>query len=157
LQVLAGFDPQEPASVERPVPEYARALKQLVTAVRVGVPPEFVAGLEPEIQSAFDTALTVLKTFTAGVQQVPVPVNSDDRTTIRAAEAFAYHAARIRSTPDLYQPEVLARIRSGADISATDYIEARRRMDRLRREGHSAFQAVDVLAMPTVPVLPTPI
>ena len=68
-----------------------------------------------------------------------------DRTTIRAAEAFAYHSSRISSTPDLYQPEVLARIRSGADVSAPAYIEARRRMERLRREGHYAFETVDVL------------
>jgi aspartyl-tRNA(Asn)/glutamyl-tRNA(Gln) amidotransferase subunit A len=101
--------------------------------------------------------LAVLKTLTTGVQNVPFSANADDRTTIRAAEAFAYHSARISSTPELYQPEVLARIRSGADVSAVAYIEARRRMERLRREGHGAFETVDVLVVPTVPVLPTPI
>src|SRR5262249_34275730 len=105
----------------------------------------------------FDAALDVLKPLTAGARNVTFSANADDRTTIRAAEAFAYHAARVSSTPDLYQPEVLARIRSGADVSATAYIEARRRMERLRREGHAAFETVDVLVTPTVPVLPTPI
>jgi aspartyl-tRNA(Asn)/glutamyl-tRNA(Gln) amidotransferase subunit A len=157
LQVIAGYDPKEPTSIERPVPDYARALGQRVATARLGVAPEYVASVDPEIQSAFESAVTVLRTLTAGVQNVAFSANSDDRTTIRAAEAFAYHAVRIGSTPDLYQPEVLARIRSGADVSASAYIEARRRMERLRREGHAAFETVDVLVTPTVPVLPTPI
>jgi aspartyl-tRNA(Asn)/glutamyl-tRNA(Gln) amidotransferase subunit A len=139
------------------VPDYAKALKQRVGTVRLGVPPEYVANLDAEVQSAFDSAVAILKTLTAGVHDVAFSANSDDRTTIRAAEAFAYHAARVNSTPDLYQPEVLARIRSGTDVSASAYIDARRRMDRLRREGHAAFETVDVLVTPTVPVLPTPI
>jgi len=157
LQAIAGYDRSEPASIDRPVPDYGKALKQRVRAVRLGVPPDYVAALDPEIQSAFDAALDVLKALTAGAQNVTFSANADDRTTIRAAEAFAYHAARVSSTPDLYQPEVLARIRSGADVSAIAYIEARRRMERLRREGNVAFETIDVLVTPTVPVLPTPI
>jgi aspartyl-tRNA(Asn)/glutamyl-tRNA(Gln) amidotransferase subunit A len=157
LQAIAGYDPQEAASVQRPVPDYGKALRQRVATARLGVSSEYTAGLDPEIQAAFDAALAVLKPLTAGVRTVAFPVNAEDRTTIRAAEAFAYHASRIASTPDLYQPEVLARIRTGADVSAVAYIEARRRMERLRREGHSAFETVDVLVTPTVPMLPTPI
>jgi aspartyl-tRNA(Asn)/glutamyl-tRNA(Gln) amidotransferase subunit A len=157
LQVLAGYDPQETTSVQQPIPDYAKALKQRVATMRLGTPPEYVAGVDAEIQSAFDAALSVLKTVTAGVGDVAFSANADDRTTIRAAEAYAYHSSRVSSTPDLYQREVLARIRTGADVSATAYIEARRRMERLRREGHSAFETVDVLVTPTVAVLPTPI
>jgi Asp-tRNA(Asn)/Glu-tRNA(Gln) amidotransferase A subunit family amidase len=60
----------------------------------------------------------------------------------------------VNKTPELYQPETLARIRSGAEISARMYILARRDMDRARRVFEQAFQGVDVLVTPTIPTSP---
>jgi aspartyl-tRNA(Asn)/glutamyl-tRNA(Gln) amidotransferase subunit A len=48
------------------------------------------------------------------------------RATVRAAEAYAYHAEYVARSPGLYQPETLARIRTGADLTASTYIQARR-------------------------------
>ena len=77
---------------------------------------------------------------------------------IRAAEAYAYHAATAGKSPQLYTPAVLARVKTGETVSATvAYIEARRRMEQLRRDGHPVFQQVDVLVAPTTPVLPIPL
>jgi aspartyl-tRNA(Asn)/glutamyl-tRNA(Gln) amidotransferase subunit A len=157
LQAIAGYDPKEPTSVDRPVPDYSRALLRRSGNVRLGVAREYATGLDPEIESAFKEALGVLGSITGSVRDIAFPVNADDRTTIRAAEAFAYHAATVASAPNLYQPETLARIRTGADISTTAYIQARRRMEQLRHDGHAAFQTVDLIVTPTTPVLPTAI
>jgi aspartyl-tRNA(Asn)/glutamyl-tRNA(Gln) amidotransferase subunit A len=157
LQVLAGYDSQEPSSVNRPVPEYGGALEQKADAFRLGLPREYFEALHPEVESAVNAALAELRKLTAGIQDVPFPVKSDDRTTIRAAEAYAYHAAFVAATPALYQPEVLARIRVGADVSARAYIEARRRMEQARRTAHEVFTRVDCLVMPTVAMPPTTI
>src|SRR3712207_5268570 len=56
--------------------------------------------------------------------------------------------------PDLSQPPVLQRIRTGADVNTSDYIEARRRVDRVRRDVRAVFATVDLLVMPTTDVLP---
>jgi aspartyl-tRNA(Asn)/glutamyl-tRNA(Gln) amidotransferase subunit A len=157
LQVIAGYDPQEPTSVPRPIPEYKTALRRSVNAFRLGVPREYFTALDPDIESAVNAAVAVLAKLTAGVRDVPFPVSADDRTVIRAAEAYAYHSRNVRETPELYQPEVLARIRAGADVSATAYIDSRRRMEQMRRDVDSAFRSVDVLVMPTTPIPPIPI
>ncbi len=157
LQAIAGYDAQEAASADRPIPDFRAALTRKAGALRLGVPREYFEALDPEVESAVSTALAVLRSLSGGVQDVPFPVKSDDRTTIRAAEAYAYHATSVANTPGLYQPEVLARIRVGADVSAVAYIEARRRMDQARRTSDSVFKSVDLLVTPTVALPATPI
>lgn len=157
LQVIAGYDAHEPTSANQPVPDFTGALAGPTKALRLGVPRDYVANLDPEIQAAFSAALAVLQKVTAGSREVDFAPNADDRTMIRAAEAYAYHATNALKSPQLYTPAVLARVKTGEAITATAYIEARRRMEQLRRDGHPVFQEVDVLVAPTTPVLPIPL
>jgi len=157
LQVIAGYDPQESTSVQRPVPDYKRALRRSARSLRLGVPREYFTSLHADVESALNSALAALTKLTAGVHDVPFALRADDRTVIRAAEAYAYHSRNIAKTPELYQPEVLARIRAGADVSATAYIESKRRMEQMRRDMHGVFKSVDLLVMPTTPIPPIPL
>jgi len=154
LRAIAGYDAKDPASIERSVPDYTAALQRSISGFRVGVPREYFAALDPEVESAVNQALSVLARLTKGVADVDFPVSANDRTVIRAAEAYAYHASHVAKTPELYQPEVLGRIRAGAQVSATAYIEAKRRMEQMRRDVSMAFRNVDLLVTPTVPVPP---
>lgn len=154
LQAIAGYDPHELTSADQPVPDFNAALVAPTKALRVGVPRAYVANLDPEIQAAFTIALGVLKTLTAGSRDVDFAPSPEDRRLVRAAEAYAYHAGFVAKSPELYTPAVLGRVKEGESISATVYIEARRRVEQQRREGHPVFQQVDVLAAPTTPVLP---
>ncbi|HTM29758.1 MAG TPA: amidase [Vicinamibacterales bacterium] len=156
LQAIAGYDEADATSVDKAVPDYGRALAERVRPFRLGVPREYASSLDPEVDSAFRDALVTLKGVSAGIQDISFPLASDDRTTIRAAEAWAYHVMTVAKTPDLYDPETLSRIRAGETIGAIAYIEAHRRMERVRREVATTFKNVDILATPTVPILPTP-
>jgi aspartyl-tRNA(Asn)/glutamyl-tRNA(Gln) amidotransferase subunit A len=154
LQAIAGYDPHEPTSAQQPVPDFMQALAAPTRGLRLGVPRAYAEKLDPDIDAAFAAALGVLATLTASRADVDFAPSADDRTAIRATEAFAYHAAYVARSPELYTPAVLARIRTGERISAVAYIEARRRMEQLRRDGHPVFDQVDVLVAPTTPVLP---
>jgi aspartyl-tRNA(Asn)/glutamyl-tRNA(Gln) amidotransferase subunit A len=152
LTAIAGYDPQDPASIDRPVEAYVAALARAPKGLRVGLPREFFfAGLDPEVQQATDVALRVLQSLGARLQDVPLEV-STDRTVIRA-EAYAFHADYIAQDPDLYFPETLAKLRSGAGIDMRTYIRARADLDRLRRSVQQVFSSVDVLATPTTALL----
>jgi len=76
-----------------------------------------------------------------------------DRTE-QSAESYAYHAEHVARTPELYQAETLRRIRTGADVSATDYIHRRGELEKVRREIGKVFESIDVFITPTTPVLP---
>src|SRR5262249_17248100 len=54
----------------------------------------------------------------------------------------------------LYDPVTLQRILDGASISATAYIEARRRMAIARNRISETFTNIDVLVTPTTMVMP---
>ncbi len=70
------------------------------------------------------------------------------------AEAYAFHKDFIDETPELYQPATLKRLRVGAHVTASKYIDGRRELDRIRRSMHSVFETVDLLITPTVRIPP---
>jgi Asp-tRNA(Asn)/Glu-tRNA(Gln) amidotransferase A subunit family amidase len=152
LQALAGFDPEEATSIDAPVPDYSALMKQ-GGPLRVGVPRAyFYEKLDPEVESALNTALSLIGKLAASVKDVETPASND--TTILRAEAYAYHFGMIKKSPELYQPETLKRIRSAEDVTTVAYILARRQVDQYRRTIGKSFENVDVLITPTAPVPP---
>jgi aspartyl-tRNA(Asn)/glutamyl-tRNA(Gln) amidotransferase subunit A len=157
LQEIAGYDPDEITSVRFDVPDYAAALRTSVAGVRVGVARDFFfRGLDQDIEPATEAALAVLRKLTAGISEVKISADSQEevRAIVRDAEVYAYHSDLLRKTPELYQPETLARVRAGSKVSAADYIHARQQIDRTRRTIGGVFRSVDVIVTPTCPVVP---
>lgn len=158
LQVIAGYDPNETTSVQMNVPDYAAPLDTRHSTLRVGVARDFFfASLDPEIETALSKALTIFGKLTGGLHDVAVSASTQERlrATVRAAEAYAYHAESVAKSPELYQPETLARIRAGAGITTSAYIQARRELAQIRRASGQIFQAVDAIITPTT-VIPPP-
>jgi aspartyl-tRNA(Asn)/glutamyl-tRNA(Gln) amidotransferase subunit A len=151
LQAIAGYDPLDACSADVPVSDYVSALGEGTKSLRIGVPRAyFYDDLDDEVRAAIEQALAVIGTLVADVRDVQIEVSSD--RTVQAAESFAYHADNVARTPELYQPETLRRIRSGANISAAEYIQQRREMDQERRLAHGFFAEVDLLVTPTMPI-----
>jgi Asp-tRNA(Asn)/Glu-tRNA(Gln) amidotransferase A subunit family amidase len=78
----------------------------------------------------------------------------DNDPSVLQAEAYAFHQEHAARTPELYQPATLKRIRGGADVATVAYVNARRRLDELRRSIPRTFEGVDLLITPTTPVPP---
>jgi aspartyl-tRNA(Asn)/glutamyl-tRNA(Gln) amidotransferase subunit A len=159
LQVIAGYDPAETTSMRVPLPNYSAALGKRTSAIRVGVPREFFFdSLDPEVDAAIKITLTVLQQITAGLREAVLPSRPDQqesvRSVVRAAEAYAYHFELVNKSPELYQPETLQRIRSGADVTTRAYIQGRRDLAQARRVFERAFESVDVLVTPTITAPP---
>ena len=115
LQVIAGYDADETTSVQMLVPDYITALRTRNSKLRLGVARDFFfAGLGPEMETAIDTALSVLAKMSGGLRDVVIAGSAPERLrgTVRAAEAYAYHADFVAKSPELYQPETLSRIRT---------------------------------------------
>ena len=157
LQTLAGYDPAETTSQQMNIPDYTAALRMNVSSLRVGVAREFFfAGLDPEIEAAVNNALPVLQKLTAGLRDITLPASTQEqlRAAVRAAEAYAYHAESVGRTPELYQPETLTRLRTGADVKTSAYIQGRRDVDLTRRTIGKVFETVDAIVSPTTAVQP---
>jgi aspartyl-tRNA(Asn)/glutamyl-tRNA(Gln) amidotransferase subunit A len=154
LQAIAGYDPADVTSHDMPVPDFAGGLRRSRNArIRIGIARNyFNEGLDQEIKEAVDNAVSLFVKLGAEIHEVTVPI-SPARTVIQA-EAFAYHAASIAKTPELYLPETLGKLRLGAAIDMDTYVTARLGLDQLRRNAPALFREVDVLLTPTTPVPP---
>ena len=155
LQIIAGYDPNDTGSVDTPVPDYLEKLAANTSALKLGIPrAHFYEGLHPEIQAALESALSVLQKLTTSHREIEIPAVNDTAIIIQRAEAYTYHREYITKTPELYHPDTLKRLKTGADISAADYIYARRQLDHFRRSIASLFETVDLIITPTTPVPP---
>lgn len=153
LAAIAGYDAEDVTSQPVPVADYTAALKKEPSSLRLGVAREFFfAGLDAEIASAVEKALQILAGLVKEAREVRVPVDAD--RTAMTAEAWAYHAPLVAEHSELYHPETLRRIRTGAEVSAAAYLGKRRELERLRREAAGIFAEVDLVVTPTTPILP---
>ena len=154
LQVIADYDAEDIYSQRFPAVHYPAAMEhEEVSSLRVGVPRSvFWEDLDPEIETAASKALKLLSGLTAGTNDVSIPVSTD--RTVFVAEPFVYHQKYLPQHAEEYDPETLRRIRAGRDVTATQYVEAQRELQRVRRDILRVFADVDVLITPTSPVLP---
>ena len=151
LQAIAGYDPLDTNSVDVAASDYVSVLVESTKTLRIGIPRTyFYDDLHPEVRAAVDEALAVIRTLVAKILDLRLDVPTD--RTVQAAESYAYHAENLARTPELYQPETLRRIRSGAQITAAEYIQRRQELDRERRRAHDFFAEVDLLVTPTTPI-----
>lgn len=156
LQVLAGYDAADPASVDTPVPDFTTALDKLPAKLRVGIPRSFFFDdLHPEIAAAVEKVIAFYRSLHAEIRDVTLEVSTD--RTLAMAEAFAYHEPFVASSPELYLPATLARIQAGENITAPMVLRARRELDAARHSIRKIFDEVDILLTPTVPAPPAAI
>jgi len=74
LQSIAGHDPRDSTSSQRPVPDYLSTLERGVKGMRLGVPKEyFVAGMEPAVEQAINDAIKLLERQGGIIEEVSLP------------------------------------------------------------------------------------
>jgi aspartyl-tRNA(Asn)/glutamyl-tRNA(Gln) amidotransferase subunit A len=125
-------------------------MRAKVSSLRIGIVRRmFFDSLDPEVESAVNAAIDVLRKITAGIRDVELPPYKT--LPVVAVEAYAYHAPYVAQSPELYQPSTLARLKGGERISAVAYAEGRQELARLRRAIGDVFSPVDLLVTPTAP------
>jgi aspartyl-tRNA(Asn)/glutamyl-tRNA(Gln) amidotransferase subunit A len=156
LSAIAGYDPRDSTSVEVPIPDYSEALVAKVSALRLGTPRAvFYEKLDPEIESAMNTALGVLDRLTAGVREVSLPPISDTiAPNIVLAENYTFNEPYFVKTPHLYDATIRRNLRQGSQVTTAAYIQSRRELDEVRRAISTVFSDVELLVTPTTALQP---
>jgi aspartyl-tRNA(Asn)/glutamyl-tRNA(Gln) amidotransferase subunit A len=158
LQAIAGYDPLDPGSARAPgTPDYVAELGGGVAGLRIGAPLAYLEGvpdLSAETMAAFRAALDQFSRLGATVNAVELPEHEHYQVVnsgILTAEAFAYHQPTITTSPELYGPRFVRRIRDGALLSAADYLTLLRGRALIKRRVAELMQTIDILALPTSP------
>ncbi|MFT8244939.1 amidase [Roseomonas sp. BN140053] len=160
LRIIAGADPADPTASAEPVPDYEAALDGDLRGLRVGVPTNGFLGEGTPVEAAVHAATAVLAA--RGARLVPILLPYAAAATaylivIMRSEGAAVHERWMRTRPADYGPSLSGKIYCGYAIPAPLYVEAlRARGPILRAFAAEVFDAVDVIAMPTIPgCLPT--
>lgn len=180
LNAIAGHDPMDSTSADRPVPDYMKALaKKDLKKVRVGVPREFFAeGLDPDVAQAVSAAIEELKQLGAEIKEIQLP-RTDAAVAVyyvlATAEAssnlarfdgvkFGLRAKETKDLLDVYMktrqegfgPEVKRRIMLGTYVLSAGYYDAYYGKAQAVRtlvcqDFAAAFKEVDVIVTPATP------
>lgn len=178
LNAIAGHDPCDSTSMDRPVPDFALELGDGINGMRLAVPREyFVEGIEPGVESAVRSALDTLVDLGAEIEEVSLPHTEYALPTyylIAPAEASAnlarYDGVRYGlSVPadDMWEgfrqtrgqgfgPEVKRRIMLGTYALSAGYYDAYYKKAQqvrtlIRRDFDAVFEFCDVVVAPTSP------
>ena len=85
LNIVAGYDDRDPTTIDVPVPDYARALRQPTSKLRLGIPRRpFFDNLDPDVAKATDAALDVLRRLTARGRGRSAPRDAQSRDHLDA-------------------------------------------------------------------------
>ncbi len=181
MGAMAGFDPRDSTSLERPVENYTAHLNDSIAGLKVGLPKEYFSdGLDPEVGKVIDVAIKVLEKAGAILHEIRLP-NTELAVPvyyiIAPAECssnlsrfdgvrYGYRCKNPVDLLDLYKrsrgegfgSEVKRRIMIGTYALSAGYYDAyylkAQQIRRLISEDFKqAFQQVDVILGPTSPTV----
>src|SRR5437773_1559338 len=147
LDVLAGYDRLDIASVEHAPDDYVAALSQPVNGFRIGIArAPFFDLLDADVARVTDEALRVLAKLTKSMTDTMLPPTRDIQV---GAETFAYHEEMFGRMSGRYMIPTRRALQNGGNAKAGDYIRGHWRLDLLRRTIDDAFRGVDLVVLPT--------
>ncbi|MBW1945212.1 MAG: amidase [Deltaproteobacteria bacterium] len=162
LQALAGFDPLDSMSRDRPVPEYNAEIDKGVKGFKILLCPDFYGNTEvdAQVQTAMDGAVEVFRDLGATVEEVPFPHYQSlmDLWRVIAGPEFAeFHRPFFEENPDGYGEDVKERLDWSLQVTLDEYVRGLRDLVPLRREAEKFFRGADALITPALPCVAPPI
>lgn len=151
LQAMAGYDPSDPASANRPTPNFTSELGLSVKGLRIGVVRHFFETdhpVSPATKQGIDHALEVLEHLGAEIRDVTLSPLADYHAAgsiILTSEAYAVHEPWLKERFNDYGELFRDRIALGGLIRASDYVQAIRRRRLLCLELTNAMADLDIL------------
>jgi len=185
LREMAGFDPNDSTSVDRPVPDYVAGLDAPLAGLKIGLLKEFFeTGLDPENEKLIRSALALYERLGATLREVSLPnlpLSVPAYYVVAPAECssnlarfdgvrFGHRCKDPRDLMDLYKrsrgegfgAEVKRRIMTGTYVLSAGYydayyLKAQKVRQLIAADFQRAFSQVDVLMGPTTPTPAFPI
>jgi len=157
LQAMAGYDPLDPASANRPVPDFSAGLGQDAKGLRVGVVRnwhEVDRPVSPAVQAGIDRAVEIWRAQGAEIRDVTLPSLFDFQAAnfvIMTAEAYSLHERWMRERFNDHGEILRDRMAYGALLSASDYVQALRHRRELCAATAAAAADLDVLVTAGAP------
>ncbi len=160
LQTIAGYDAQDPYSINLPTDDYLAQIDAGVSGWRVAFASRgHFADADGEVSRAAQAAARVFEPMGARVEEVEIEIAPEAwraNGLMTTSDGAAFHRERLAARPEDFGADVRARLQNGARASSADYILARRTQTLARRWFENFFEQYDILLTPTTPVAAPP-
>ncbi|ADM08548.1 glutamyl-tRNA amidotransferase subunit A [Parvularcula bermudensis HTCC2503] len=178
LQSMAGYDPKDSTSVDRPVPDYMASLEKGIKGLKIGVPKEYrLDGMPSDIDSLWQQGMEWLRSAGAEIKEVSLPLTKYALPVyyiVAPAEASSnlarYDGVRYglrvedddiqemyaRTRAEGFGAEVKRRILIGTYVLSAGYydayyLQAQKVRKRIFDEMSGVLEDVDLLLTPSTP------
>jgi aspartyl-tRNA(Asn)/glutamyl-tRNA(Gln) amidotransferase subunit A len=151
LQAMAGYDPSDPASADRPVADFTSDIGKGVKGLRVGVVRHFFESdnpVSPATLAGINHGLDVFEHLGAEISEVKLSPMAEYHacgSIILTSEAYAVHEPWLKTRFNAYGELFRDRLALGGFIRAVDYMQALRRRRTLCEELKAAMAGYDIL------------
>lgn len=157
FEAMAGFDPKDPSSVDRPVPRCMPAEGEpSLRGIRIGLPRNFFFDrIDKEVDGAVYFMAYTAEDLGAELQRVQVPDGEQLNTLAHItllSEAAAVHEPYLRKRRKTYGDDVRTLLDMGRVIPAVDYLQAQRLRKRILGVYLDILRRVDALLVPATPM-----
>ncbi len=155
LGAIAGADPEDPTTLNAPVPDYEAGDDRDLRTLRIGFDEAYaLTGVEPDVRGAVDEALRTMRSL--GAQIVPmrfpdVQAAVEDWGPHCAVETAVAHDATFPSQREAYGPGLASFIDAGRALSAMDYQRMLLRRRAFTGLVQRALEPVDAMLVPAQP------
>lgn len=156
LEVIAGYDAEDPASTDVPVDDYLADIEAGVKGWRVALAVgEYVEASDPEVWKAVKEAANVFRKLGAGLVEVKMNLLREAALAngiMTQADGAAFHRERLAEHPEWFGADVRQRLQAGRDCTSTDYSLARRTQTEMEHRFAKFFEDYDLLLLPSTPI-----
>lgn len=126
--------------------------------LRIGIPDRLIERFATDpVSEHFAKLISFLEERQLVVWKRQLGFDADEialhQGNIQGAEAFTVHQTRLQEHGDLYGEDVFERLQTSSKISAQDYIRSLAFREAFQREIDSWFADIDVILLPTTPVV----
>lgn len=158
LEVIAGYDENDPASVDRTKTSYSNQITGDVKDLVIGINEDyFFNNIDSPIEKSIRASIQILVDQGAKVKEVSIPALKDAEWagfTFSVSEGSAIHMNSVLNRSEDYGEDIRGFLLSGAFPSSKQYADALKVREQLIHEFNEVFKEVDVLISPTLPVMP---
>jgi amidase len=154
LNAIAGYDIEDPTSLELAAPDFSAGIGHGIKGLRIGVDATYNAQVDPEVASALHQVATVLTGLGAEIVDVDVTgieEGAEHWFTLTGVEAATHHAEYYPSRADDYGPVFRSLLEHGSSRTGLEVSRAYTARGRVKQIMRRAFQHIDLLLCPSAP------
>ncbi|MDA0770972.1 MAG: hypothetical protein BZY79_06170 [SAR202 cluster bacterium Casp-Chloro-G4] len=157
LQVLAGYDSRDPASIREDAPDFLAALDMDVSGMRIAWSPDYgYAPVDPEVVEVCAQAAKAFEELGCTVEETDLVLDApiEPFRIVFSVNTYAAMGEMVDKYEDELTDYFMDNMRFARTVSASDYARAVGYIDKLTAQFEDQLDQFDLILSPTMAVPP---